>query len=97
MFGSIDPIDIVETSIAGLGTGALLALTGVAFVIIYKATKVINLAIGEMLMICVDVAASCPRATRGSTRRSGSSASAARACKATERRDMGFGVGTGAT
>jgi branched-chain amino acid transport system permease protein len=51
MFGSIDPVDIIETSIAGLGTGALLALTGVAFVIIYKATKVINLAIGEMLMI----------------------------------------------
>ncbi|QCK84820.1 branched-chain amino acid ABC transporter permease [Phreatobacter aquaticus] len=51
MFGAIDPIDIIETSIAGLGTGALLALTGVAFVIIYKATKVINLAIGEMLMI----------------------------------------------
>ncbi|MBX9993049.1 MAG: branched-chain amino acid ABC transporter permease [Phreatobacter oligotrophus] len=44
-------IDIVETSLAGLGTGSLMALTGVAFVIIYKATKVINLAIGEMLMI----------------------------------------------
>lgn len=51
MFGSIDLVDLVETSLAGLGTGALLALTGVAFVIIYKATKVINLAIGEMLMV----------------------------------------------
>lgn len=51
MFGRIDLVDLVETSLAGLGTGALLALTGVAFVIIYKATKVINLAIGEMLMV----------------------------------------------
>lgn len=51
MFGSIDLVDLVETSLAGLGTGALFALTGVAFVIIYKATKVINLAIGEMLMV----------------------------------------------
>ncbi|MBN8940373.1 MAG: branched-chain amino acid ABC transporter permease [Rhizobiales bacterium] len=47
----MDLVDLVETSLAGLGTGALLALTGVAFVIIYKATKVINLAIGEMLMV----------------------------------------------
>ncbi|QCI64464.1 branched-chain amino acid ABC transporter permease [Phreatobacter stygius] len=51
MFANIDLVDLVETSLAGLGTGALLALTGVAFVIIYKATKVINLAIGEMLMV----------------------------------------------
>ncbi|AVO47302.1 branched-chain amino acid ABC transporter permease [Phreatobacter cathodiphilus] len=48
---AIEFIDVVETSLAGLGTGSLMALTGVAFVIIYKATKVINLAIGEMLMI----------------------------------------------
>lgn len=48
---AVEFIDIVETSLAGLGTGSLMALTGVAFVIIYKATKVINLAIGEMLMI----------------------------------------------
>ena len=40
-----------EISLAGLGSGGLLALTGLAFVIIYKATKVVNLAIGEMLMI----------------------------------------------
>jgi branched-chain amino acid transport system permease protein len=30
----------------------LLALTGIAFVLIYKATKVLNLAVGEMLMLC---------------------------------------------
>lgn len=39
-----------EVSLAGLGFGALYALTAVAFVVIYKATRVINLAMGEMLM-----------------------------------------------
>ena len=42
---------LFEITLAGLGTGGLYALTGLAFVIIYKATKVVNLAIGEMLMI----------------------------------------------
>lgn len=46
-----DPLFFVEVTLAGLGTGALLALTGLAFVLIYKATKVVNLAIGEMLMV----------------------------------------------
>ncbi len=49
-----EPIDwlfFLEISLAGLGSGGLLALAGLAFVIIYKATKVVNLAIGEMLMI----------------------------------------------
>lgn len=40
----------LEVSLAGLGFGALYALTAVAFVVIYKATRVINLAMGEMLM-----------------------------------------------
>lgn len=40
-----------EISLAGLGSGGLLALAGLALVIIYKATRVVNLAIGEMLMI----------------------------------------------
>jgi len=40
-----------EIALAGLGSGALLALAGVAFVLIYKATKVVNLAIGETLML----------------------------------------------
>jgi branched-chain amino acid transport system permease protein len=40
-----------EVTLAGLGSGALLALTALAFVLIYKATKVVNLAIGEMLMV----------------------------------------------
>ena len=46
-----DWLFFLEVSLAGLGSGALLALTGLAFVLIYKATRVVNLAIGEMLMI----------------------------------------------
>lgn len=48
---SIDWWLLFEISLAGLGTGGLYALTGLAFVIIYKATRVVNLAIGEMLMM----------------------------------------------
>ncbi|MFV8835264.1 branched-chain amino acid ABC transporter permease [Aquisalimonas sp.] len=46
----MDWLFFFEVSLAGLGFGALYALTGVAFVVIYKATRVINLAMGEMLM-----------------------------------------------
>ncbi|MBI5257748.1 MAG: branched-chain amino acid ABC transporter permease [Burkholderiales bacterium] len=46
-----DWLFFAEISLAGLGSGGLLALTGLAFVIIYKATRVVNLAIGELLMI----------------------------------------------
>ena len=46
-----DWLFLLEVSLAGLGSGALLALTGLAFVLIYKATRAVNLAIGEMLMI----------------------------------------------
>ena len=42
---------LFEISLAGLGTGGLYALTGLAFVMIYKATRVVNIAIGEMLML----------------------------------------------
>jgi branched-chain amino acid transport system permease protein len=42
---------LAEVSLAGLGTGGLYALTALAFVIIYKATRVVNLAIGEILML----------------------------------------------
>ena len=45
-----DWLFFLEISLAGLGTGGLYALTGLAFVIIYKATRVVNLAIGDMLM-----------------------------------------------
>lgn len=48
---SIDWWLLFEISLAGLGTGGLYALTGLAFVMIYKATRVVNIAIGEMLMI----------------------------------------------
>ncbi len=47
----MDWLFFAEVSLAGLGTGGLYALTGLAFVIIYKSTRVVNLAIGEMLML----------------------------------------------
>jgi branched-chain amino acid transport system permease protein len=47
----IDLLFLAEVLLSGLGTGALFALPGVAFVLIYKATKVVNLAIGETLML----------------------------------------------
>jgi branched-chain amino acid transport system permease protein len=40
-----------EVMLAGLGTGGLYAMTALAFVLIYKATRVVNLAIGEILML----------------------------------------------
>lgn len=46
-----DWLFFTEVTLAGLGTGGLYALTGLAFVIIYKSTGVVNLAIGEMLML----------------------------------------------
>jgi branched-chain amino acid transport system permease protein len=42
---------LFEITLAGIGTGGLYALTGLAFVLIYKATRVVNIAIGEMLMM----------------------------------------------
>jgi len=47
----MDALFLFEVTLAGLGAGALYALAGLAFVIIYKATRVVNLAIGEMLMM----------------------------------------------
>lgn len=47
----MDWLFLTEIVLSGLGSGALLSLTGIAFVLIYKATKVINLAVGEMLMV----------------------------------------------
>lgn len=46
-----DWLFFAEISLAGLGTGGLYALTALAFVIIFKSTGVVNLAIGEMLMV----------------------------------------------
>src|SRR5690606_35957177 len=48
---NFDWLFLFEISLAGLGSGGLYALTGLCFVLIYKATRVVNLAIGEMLMI----------------------------------------------
>lgn len=44
-------LDFIEFSLAGLCVGALYALTGIGFVVVYKATRIINFAIGEFMMI----------------------------------------------
>lgn len=46
-----DWLFLAEVSLAGAGAGGLYALTALAFVLIYKATRVVNLAIGEILML----------------------------------------------
>ena len=47
----MDWLFFTEVTLAGLGSGALLSLTALSFVLIYKATRVINLAVGEILML----------------------------------------------
>jgi len=47
----MDWLFLTEVSLAGIGSGGLYALTGLAFVLIYKATRVVNLAIGELMML----------------------------------------------
>ncbi len=47
----MDWLFFMESSIAGLATGALYSLVALGFVIIYKATHVINFAIGEIMMV----------------------------------------------
>src|SRR5690606_7438111 len=48
--GLMDWLFFGEVSVAGLATGGLYALIALGFVIIYKATRVINFAIGEIMM-----------------------------------------------
>ncbi len=48
---SMETLFFLEVTLAGLGSGALLSLTALAFVLIYKATKIINLAVSELLMM----------------------------------------------
>ena len=47
----MDWLLLFEVSLAGLAYSGLYALTALAFVIIYKATRVVNLAIGEIFML----------------------------------------------
>ncbi|MHB8948564.1 MAG: branched-chain amino acid ABC transporter permease [Rhodoferax sp.] len=42
---------LFEISLTGLASGGLYALAALAFVMVYKATRVVNIAIGEMLMV----------------------------------------------
>ena len=47
----MDWLFFAEIGLAGLGSGGLYALTALALVLIYKATRVVNMAIGEILML----------------------------------------------
>ncbi len=47
----MDMLFFLEVSLAGLGSGGLYALVALAFVIVCKATRVVNIAIGEFLML----------------------------------------------
>lgn len=47
----MDGLFLLEVTLAGLGSGGLYALAALAFVIVYKATRVVNIAIGEFLMM----------------------------------------------
>ena len=42
---------LFEICLTGLSSGGLYALAALAFVMVYKATRVVNIAIGEMLMV----------------------------------------------
>ncbi len=42
---------LFEISLTGIASGGLYALAALAFVLVYKATRVVNIAIGEMLMM----------------------------------------------
>ncbi len=42
---------LFEVSLTGIAGGGLYALAALAFVMVYKATRVVNIAIGEMLMV----------------------------------------------
>ena len=41
----MDGLFFLEVTLAGLGSGGLYALAALAFVIVYKATRVVNIAI----------------------------------------------------
>jgi len=41
---------LFEISLTGIASGGLYALAALAFVVVYKATRVVNIAIGELLM-----------------------------------------------
>ena len=50
MTGNFDWAYLFEISLTGIAGGGLYALAALAFVMVYKATRVVNIAIGEMLM-----------------------------------------------
>lgn len=48
---SLDWAYLFEIALTGLASGGLYAFAALAFVLVYKATRVVNIAIGEMLMV----------------------------------------------
>jgi branched-chain amino acid transport system ATP-binding protein len=48
---SMEMLFFLDLTLAGLGSGALPSLAALAFVMIYKATRIINLAVSELLTI----------------------------------------------
>ena len=51
MTGNFDWAYLFEISLTGIAGGGLYALAALAFVMVYKATHVVNIAIGELLMV----------------------------------------------
>src|SRR3989344_1898190 len=51
MTGNFDWAYLFEISLTGIAGGGLYALAALAFVMVYKATRVVNIAIGELLMV----------------------------------------------
>ena len=61
----MDGLFFLEVTLAGLGSGGLYALAALAFVIVYKATRVVNIAIGEFLMMGAYAFYALPRRRHG--------------------------------
>ena len=52
---------MLEASIHGLAVGAIYGLIALGFVLIYKSSSVLNLAQGEILMVCLLYTSPSPR------------------------------------
>ena len=42
---------VFQQILSGIGTGCIYALIGLALILVYKATDIINFAVGEMMMM----------------------------------------------
>ena len=50
----------LELSVNGAVTGALYALAALSFVVVYKATRIMNFALGEFVMFATGIVAAEP-------------------------------------